>query len=170
MTDLTCPNCKEEISQVEITCENCNYPLAGTEKEKAVFIGQQIANKSKIGDAKGAQGKAQKILYIIGAFQLFNAFRAYNNGLNTEDIIFYIVLGGVLMAFGFLSSKKPLLFISLAFAIMLGYYALLFSINPEYLFQGIIWKAITLGFLGYGAFGAMEERDIKKKSKFLNKS
>lgn len=170
MTDLVCPNCKEEISQVEINCENCNFPLAGTEKEKAVFIGRQIANKSKIGDAKASQGKAQKILYIIGAFQLFNAFRAYSNSLDFSSVLFYVILGGLLILFGFLSSKKPLLFISLALAIMLGYYALLYSINPEYLFQGSIWKVITIGFLGYGIFGAMEEQDIKKKNKFLDKS
>lgn len=170
MTETKCPNCKEEVSQVEIYCENCNFPLSGTEKEKSIFIGRQIANKSKIETAKESQGKAQKILYLVGAFQLFNAFRAYSNSLDSSSIIFYIILGSLLVLFGFLSSKKPLLFISLAFVMMLGYYAFLYSINPEYLFQGILWKIVTLGFLGYGSFGAIEEQDIKKKNKFLNKN
>ena len=43
--ELKCPNCKEAVSQVEIECENCKFPLAGTEKEKSIFIGKQIANK-----------------------------------------------------------------------------------------------------------------------------
>lgn len=170
MTEIKCPNCKEEVSQVEINCENCNFPLAGTEKEKSIFIGKQIANKSKIGDAKESQGKARKILYIIGALQLLNAFIAFNSGLTTADVVFYVILAVLLILFGYLSSKKPLLFISLGFALMLAYYALLYSINPEYLFRGSMWKVVTLGFLGYGIFGAMDEQDIKKKNKFLDKS
>ena len=134
------------------------------------LIKQLLTNPVRIETAKESQGKAQKILYIIGAFQLFNAFRAYSNFLDSSSIIFYIILGSLLILFGFLSSKKPLLFISLAFVIMLAYYTFLYSINPEYLFQGILWKIVTLGFLGYGVFGAMEEQDIKKKNKFLNKN
>ena len=120
MTDINCPNCKEDISQIAINCENCNFPVSGTEKEKSIFIGRQIANKSKIETAKESQGKVQKILYVIGAFQLFNAYRVYAISLDFNSALFYIILGSILGLFGFLSSKKPLIFLSLALLIMLS--------------------------------------------------
>ncbi len=169
MEEQKCPNCKEEISQIEIECENCKFPLAGTEKEKSIFIGKQIANKSKIGDAKESQGKAERILYIVGAFQLFNAFRAYSAGFTKQDVVFYIILGITLIVFGFFSSKKPLLFLTLALLLILGYYVLLYSISPEFLFQGIIWKLVIIGFLGYGIWNTLEAQSLKKKNKFLGK-
>lgn len=169
METQKCPNCGIQISQVEINCENCGYPLSGTDKEKSIFIGKQIANKSKIGDAKESQGKAASILYIVGGFQIFNAFRAYSGGFAKEDIIFYVILGILLIVFGLFSSKKPLLFLSLALLLILGYYALLFSINPEFLFQGIVWKIIIIAFLGYGIWNTIEAQNLKKENKFLNK-
>lgn len=167
MTEIKCPNCKEEVSQVEIECTNCSFPLAGTEKEKAIFIGQQIANKSKIGDAQESQSKTQKILYFTGAFQLFNAFRAYNGNLETSDIVFFIILGSLFIVFGFLSSKKPILFISLALGLILCYYALLYFINPQLIFQGIVWKIVIIAFLIYGIYSAFEEKRLKKMYNYL---
>ena len=71
---------------------------------------------------------------------------------------------------GYLSSKKPILFLSLALVLMLGYYTLLYAINPEFLFKGILWKIVIIAFLVYGIWNANEARMLKKKHAFLNKS
>ncbi len=164
-----CPNCKEEISQVEIDCENCGFPLSGTEKEKAIFIGRQISNKSKIGDAKESQEKAQRILYIIGGFQIINGILVYFNTKSIVDVTFYITLGILLGVFGYFSSKKPILFLSLALILILSYYGLLYLINPEFILRGILWKVVIIGFLCYGIWNSMEAQQLKKKNKFLDK-
>ncbi len=169
MTPLECPNCNEDVSQIEIVCSNCNFPLAGTEKEKSIFIGKQIANKAKIGDAKESQQKAQRILYFIGAFQLYHAFIAYRRFGSIEDVVFYIILGVLLAVFGYFSSKKPILFLSIALAIILCYYLLLFLINPELVFRGGVWKVVIIGFLGYGIWHALEAQKLKKENNFLKK-
>lgn len=136
-------------------------------KRKISFIGQQIVNKSKISSAKEYQGKVQNILFIIGGFQLFNAFRAYSNNLGIENVLFYILLGALLIVFGFFSKKNALLFTCLALVIILLYYLLLFINNPAFLFSGIIWKVATITFLVYGITKSLEERSIKKKHNFL---
>ncbi|MEW4922180.1 hypothetical protein [Algibacter sp. 2305UL17-15] len=167
--DINCPNCKEEVSQVEIDCENCGFPLSGTDKEKSIFIGRQISNKAKIGDAKESQAKAKKILYVIGALQLANAFLVYGQTKSFDDAIFYFVLAVLFGVFAYLSPKKPILFLSLALALLLGYYAFLYFIDPELIFRGILWKIVFVSFLVYGIWNANEERELKKKHSFLNK-
>lgn len=167
MIENECTNCKASISQIEFECSNCGFPISGTEKEKAVFIGRQIVNKSKIENAKTSQNKVRLILYVIGAFKLLNAFLAYNQGLTLTDCLFYIVLGLLFIVFGYLSPKKPLIFISLALILLLGYYLLIYLISPEYLFQGIIWKFVSIAFLVYGIINSLEERQLKKNNKFL---
>ena len=168
MEELFCPNCKESISKIEFECSNCKYPLSGTDKEKAVFIGRQISNKSKIDDAKTSQNKIRIILYIIGGFQLLNALMAYLNGYDMGSYLFYFILGSIFILFGYLSPKKPLVFISLALILLLAYYAFLYSINPRYLTQGLIWKIISVSFLVYGIVKSLEERQLKKQNKYLN--
>lgn len=167
--ELNCPNCKEDVSQIEFECSNCGFPLSGTDKEKSIFIGRQISNKSKIGDAKVSQVKAQRILYIIGAFQLLNAILTYYNTKSATDAVFYIILGLLLGAFGYFSSKKPILFLSLALTLILCYYMLLYLINPELLFRGILWKMVIISFLGYGIWNSLEAQQLKKKNNFLGK-
>lgn len=169
MTEQKCPYCKEEVSQVEINCENCGYPLSGTDKEKSIFIGKQISNKAKIGNAKESQAKAQKILYIIGAFQLFNAVFIYAQTKSVTNSVFYAVLAILFGVFAYVSPKKPLLFLSLALSLLLIYYIFLYTIDPQFLFKGILWKIIFIAFLVYGIWSANEERVLKKKHKFLDK-
>ena len=168
MNDINCPNCKTEISQIQVECDHCGFPLAGTEKEKAIFIGKQISNKSKIGDAKSSQNKVMYILYAVAAFQFFNAFRVYSNNLGLDNIIFFIILGVLFIVFGFLSPKRPILYISLALLLLLGYYTLLYISNPMFIMQGIIWKVLVLAVLFYGLALSLEEQKLKKKHKFLN--
>lgn len=167
---LICPNCGTEVSQIEIFCDHCKYPLAGTDKEKAIFIGKQISNKSKIGDAKDSQHRVSIILYIVALFMFLNAFLVYKNLHSLVDAIIYSVLGIILIVIGILAPKKPILFISMALFIMISYYALLFIIDPQYLFQGIVWKIVIISSMIYGLIHAIEARRLKKNHKFLKES
>ena len=167
-TALVCPNCDSDVSQIEVFCDYCGYPLAGTEKEKAIFIGKQIANKSTIGDAKDSQHRVSIILYIVAVFMFLNAFLVYTNLNSLIDAIIYSALGIVLIVIGVLAPKKPILFIAIALFVMLSYYTLLFIIDPSYILQGIVWKIVILASLVYGLIHAIEARKLKKKHKFLN--
>ena len=164
---LSCPNCDFDVSQIEIECSNCNYPLAGSEKEKAIFIGRQISNKSRIGDAKTAQKKVRAILYIIGGFLLLNACVALYNDFDLVSILFYFILGFTMLGFGYLSPKKPLIFISLALGLLILYYFILYLLDPMFLFQGILWKFVAVAFLLWGLVQSYSEHQLKKKNQFL---
>ena len=167
MNENYCPNCKEEISQIEFECTNCKFPLSGTEKEKSIFIGRQISNKSKISSAEEHQGKVSRILYLVGAFQLLNAYISYSKNYGFENTMFYVILGLLLVVFGYFSTKKPLLFITLALGLILGYYTILYINNPEFLLRGILWKIVIISFLIYGIVQSLQEQKLKKENGFL---
>ena len=37
-TALVCPNCDSDVSQIEVFCDYCGYPLAGTERKKQFLL------------------------------------------------------------------------------------------------------------------------------------
>jgi hypothetical protein len=162
--ELFCPNCKLDISQIEFECGSCKYPLSGTEKEKAIFIGKQISDRSKISSAVSGQKKVQRILYIIAAFQLLNGLMVYFRLSLVGDAIFYTILATILAVLAYLSPKKPLLYISIALGIILLYYLLLALIDINFLIQGMLWKFATISFLAYGLVQSYEAEKLKKNN------
>lgn len=165
MTEHICSYCKSEVSQVEVHCENCGFPLSGTEKEKAIFIGQQTLRKSKVAGSEKMVGKTRIILYIVAGFQVFNGLLAYFMFNSFIDLFLHFIIGGMLAVFSYLSPKKPILFVSLALCVILFYYLLLYLANPLFLFQGIIWKFAIVMALLYTLYDAIESRNLKKKYK-----
>ena len=161
--NLICPSCNEEVSRISVYCENCKFPLSGTDKEKAIFIGQQTLNKSKIDNSESVIKRTQIILYVVVGFQVLNAFLVYYNFESVIDTVFYLVIGLILGVFAFLLPKKPIVFIISALAVILGYYLLLFLANPFLLYSGILWKCIIVMALLYALYTVVESQKIKKK-------
>ena len=165
MEENKCSYCKAEVSQVEVFCESCGFPLSGTDKEKAIFIGQQTLRKSKIDNSAKMIGKTRIILYVVAGIQVLNAVLVYVRFSSVIDVIFYLVIATFLATFGYLSPKKPILFVSLALCVMLGYYLILFLANPMLLYNGIIWKFAIVMALLYTLYDAIESHNLKKKYK-----
>lgn len=158
-----CPHCGAEVAKVAIICEDCKFPIAGTEKEKAIFIGQQTLNISKVGSAEEVVKRTQIILYIVAAFKVLSAFLVYSNFKSIPDTVFYLVIAVILIVFGYLLPKKPIVFIIASLAIILGYYLLLYILNPILVYSGIMWKFATVGALLYALYTVVESQKIKKK-------
>ena len=76
----------------------------GTEKEKAVFIGQQILNKGAVTETKDRIKTARIILWIIGGVNILLAF--FVDPLLGRSTI---ITGLIFIGFGFLTYKKPLI-------------------------------------------------------------
>jgi hypothetical protein len=165
MEENICSYCKAAISQVEVHCESCGFPLAGTDKEKAIWIGQQTMRKSKVDNSTKMVGKTRIILYVVAGLQLLNAILVYVKYSSIVDAVFYLVIAVLLATFGYLSPKKPILFVSLALVVILGYYFLLFLADPMLLYQGIIWKFAIIMALLYTLYDAVESYNLKKKYK-----
>ncbi|AXG68816.1 hypothetical protein KORDIASMS9_01032 [Kordia sp. SMS9] len=162
-TQNKCPHCRAETAQVAITCEACKFPIAGTEKEKAIFIGQQTMNISKVVSAGEVVKKTQIILYIVAGFKALSAFLVYYNFNSVIDAVFYLVIALILAVFSYLLPKKPVVFILSSLAVILGYYLLLFLVNPRLLYSGVLWKFATVMALLYALYTVVESQKLKKK-------
>ncbi|MFK7748371.1 MAG: hypothetical protein AB8B65_08280 [Kordia sp.] len=158
-----CPHCGVEVAKVAIICEDCKFPIAGTEKEKAIFIGRQTLNISKVASSEEVVTRTQIILYIVAAFKVFSAFLVYSNFKSVSDTIFYLVIALILGVFAYLLPKKPVVFILASLGVILGYYLLLYLLNPILVYSGILWKFVTIGLLLYALYTVVESNKIKKK-------
>ncbi len=161
--DPICPNCKQEVSRIAVDCENCKFPLSGTAKEKAIFIGQQTLNKSKIDNSAQVIRRTQIILYVIAGLKVLSGILSYIQYDSVFDLIFFLVIAAILATFGFLMPKKPVLFIVLSLGVLLLYYTLLFLIDPMLIFRGILWKFAFVGALLYALYTVVESQKLKKK-------
>ncbi len=164
---ITCPVCKTNYDNEPEKCLKCEYPFNGTEKEKSIFIGQQIFKKETISEAKAHIKKARIILWVIGGlFLLMSGFLAYN-GMPSASFLGGLILGGIFLGFGFLSYKFPFISILLPFIILFLFYVTMAIIDISTLLQGLIWKIIFMTGLGYALFSMIQAEKIKKESKFL---
>lgn len=158
-----CPHCGAEVAKVAIICEDCKFPIAGTEKEKAIFIGRQTLNISKVVSAEEVVKRTQIILYVVAAFKVLTAVLIYSNFKIIFETVFYLVIALVIAVFAYLLPKKPIVFILASLAVILGYYLLLFIVNPVMLYNGILWKFAIVGALLYALYTVVESQKIKKE-------
>lgn len=158
-----CPHCGAEVAKVAIICEDCKFPIAGTEKEKAIFIGRQTLNISKVASAEDVVKRTQIILYVVAVFKVITAVLIYSNFKMVFETVFYLVIALVIGVFAYLLPKKPIVFILTSLAVILGYYLLLFIVNPVMLYNGLLWKFIIVGVLLYTLYTVVESQKIKKK-------
>lgn len=155
---LICPSCKSTCFELDEKCEICNFPLKGTEKEKAVFIGQKYAKKQKADDGEKAINKNRNLLFVIGGFNIvLSPVLFVMNRLQIGDVILNLILGLIFIGLGLLAKIQPLVSFILAFILLLGLYALNYIADPSTLFNGIIVKLIIIGSLIYAIVRALEK-------------
>ncbi|MCD4724127.1 MAG: zinc-ribbon domain-containing protein [Bacteroidales bacterium] len=165
---IICPTCKTNYEIQPETCTKCGFPFTGTEKEKSIFIGQQILKKGNVSDTKDRIKRARIILWIIGGLNILSPFLIYNNNpLQGIYIITGIIIGLIFIGFGFFTYKKPLISILIPLILLLLFYIIGAIAEPISLIQGIIWKVIFVSGLIYGLISIIKAEKIRKESEFL---
>lgn len=159
---LSCPSCKSLVFEPDVKCEVCAFPLKGTEKEKALFIGQKYAKNQKKADAKQAINRNKIMLFILGGFNIVVPFFKFVLARgNVFDTIWGFIVGGFFIGLGFLAKIQPLLSFVLALSFLMFGYLIEFLINPSSIFNGLIIKVIIIGVLVYGIARAVELQKSK---------
>ena len=165
---ITCPTCKTEFEIQPEICKKCRFPFTGTEKEKSIFIGQQIFKKGNVSDTTDRIKKARIILWVIGGINILSPFLIYNNDpLQGIYIITGIIIGLIFIGFGFFTYKKPFISILIPLILLLLFYIIDALADPITLIQGITWKVIFLSGLIYGLISIIQSEKIRKESEFL---
>jgi len=166
---IICPVCKSNYDSPQEICKTCNFPFSGTEKEKSIFIGQQILKKGSIDDAKVSIKRARIILFLIGGFQILNGFIFYlQNPALEREVIFQLILGLIFIGFGIFVFQNPLVFVSISLGILVSIYLVSAIIDSTTLLKGISWKAVYLFGLIYSLVKILQADKIRKQNKHLN--
>lgn len=162
-----CKICKSEIKEETAICKVCNYPLQGTDKEKASYVAKQVMQKSDVKESIKILKKSRMILFAIGAFYCIVPFiQLFETAISNIQII-SLALGLIFIGFAFLTYKMPLIALAIPLSLVLIYYITLLLTNPMYLWSGIIWKLIILMGLGYGFISVIKANKILKENKYL---
>ena len=162
----TCKNCKTEYKPEQTNCVTCRYPLGGSEDEQAVFVANQVLQKSYVSGSIERLKKARNILFVLGGFHAVFAFvPAFNPSIiDTGLNLFFGILFG---SFGFLTYRNPKIALLVPLIFMSCYYLILIMFEPLLLFSGIIWKILILTGLGYGYFSVRKSDKILKENEYL---
>ena len=174
-----CKNCKNPIEETDHICSNCKYPLKGTEKEKSIFIGQQILKKDTIKTAQNYRNFSKLILIGLGLFMIIPELIKLLNGLGSVlELIIGILIGGIFIISGFLTSKYPIgsvvtgiitIFITdviLVYVIFNSFYS--GQSDPMDIIEWFVKEAFKIGLLVYALYKTVEEKKIKEEHLNLN--
>ena len=158
-TTLTCPSCKSTCFEPDVKCEVCGFPLKGTEREKAVFIGQKYVKKQKEADGSKTVRVNQTILFIVGGLNIVIGLFSYaTNKFGSIQLIVSLILGFVFIGMGILAKFQPLIAFTIALLLLLSLYFLSYLGDPDTLARGILWKIIIIGCLIYGIARSIEKK------------
>ncbi|WP_346883851.1 hypothetical protein [uncultured Algibacter sp.] len=167
MKGRMCPTCKNESLPDSNICEKCEFPFNGTEKEKSIHIGRFIGKKGIIIDSEDSLTKSQNLLYFAAGFYILGVIINFSLLLNNIfTLLLNITIIIIIAGSGILLKKSPLLFLIIPLAVLLTLYIFNFIINPNTLFEGIIFKLLILSSLFYSIYNYISSEKFKKKYNF----
>jgi hypothetical protein len=159
---MTCPTCKSTYEHSVDTCTKCGFPFNGTESQKSNFIAQQILKVGHLDDAAESVKTAKRVLFIIGAVNIFSSF------LNPASMLFGLVIGVGFIVFGFLVEKSPFLFLVIPLTLLVMFYLADAIFDPSTLVRGFIWKIALVTALIYAIVRVKRAEKIRKESQYLS--
>jgi hypothetical protein len=166
-TDL-CASCSVKISTEDTFCNNCGYPLKGTEQEQKDFLTQVAINEIDMADYQNKikQG-GTSLYYVAGVFALGTLVDLYQTR-DQENLpvimIIDLIIVGIFVFLGGWSRKKP--FAAMVSGICLYGIVILLTVigDPVNIVRGIIFKIIIISLLVKGIRAAMDIEKMKKET------
>lgn len=169
-----CNNCKTEAIPSEETCSICHYPISGSEKEKGVFIANQVILKSQVKEAAEGIKVVRISLFVIAGYFLLSTIIALIIIGDFENILGFsielaigLIISGLFIFFGFMTYKRPKAATLIPLVIVLIYYTILFFLFPKDLARGIYWKAFIVMILSFGYYRVARSNYILKKHAYI---
>ncbi|WP_406683555.1 hypothetical protein N1F78_12810 [Seonamhaeicola sp. MEBiC1930] len=164
MESKICPACKNENLSRADNCQICEFPFTGSEKEKSLHIGKFISDKGIIIDSEDSLNKSRNLLFLAAGFYILGAIINYSLLLNNLfALVFNVVVILIIVVSGVLLKKSPLIFLSIPLILLITIYAINYLADPNTLINGIIFKMIILGSLGYSIYNYLASKKFKKK-------
>src|ERR1700741_710439 len=162
-----CKSCYEKVNEADAFCNNCGYPLKGTEAEQRDFIANRTSQEIDLKDYNKKIKSAGIALYWVAAACLISGLVFYavskDDSTKVGVLIVNLILTMIFVFLGAWSKKKPLA------AIISGssLYGILIILNaiadPMSILSGIWVKIIIIAALIKGIKSAIDADRIKKE-------
>ena len=160
---IKCRCCKTIVTNNDVFCPNCAYPLQGTDDEQSTFIGQFIARKNEQEEWKRQVSSATTTLIVVAILTIVGgAISAMvNRELGGETIfIISLVLAAIYFFLAWWSKKNPFGAILTGLIIYVSLHLLYAFIDPTSIIKGIIIKVIVISYMIKGIVGAAKVRNV----------
>ncbi|MEO6523466.1 MAG: hypothetical protein ABIN91_17410 [Mucilaginibacter sp.] len=163
-----CSSCYTKVNEADAYCDNCGYPLKGTEIEQQNFITNRNVKEIDLEDYNKKIKSAGNALYWVAIACVLSGIILYATAaVDAEQkfatLITNLILAIIFIALGVWSRKKP--FAALVSGACL--YAIILILNaiqnPLSIISGIIIKIIIIGAFIKGIRSAIEAEKIKKE-------
>lgn len=163
MEHQTCPAYKAEATLDATACPNCFYPFNGTQKEKAVFIAEQIRNKSKVKEAKNGIKTTQIALIVLASIHFLGLLIIRDITL----LIIQMVFTALFIICAVAVKTRPVSSLVTVVSVLGAFYLFLFLFAPDAFISGVLWKIITMFVLAYALNAVLAARKAEKISPYL---
>lgn len=151
---LECNNCDSVIREEDSFCEECGYPIKGTEQDIAKFYAKRVMNKRKNNNAAEKIKSARNTLYVIAGIVLVFGLFLYFQDSDVGALLINVIVGFIYVILGSWSNRKPLVALLLGLLLYLTVIVISAIADPLTLVAGIIWKVLIIVFLAKGIYSA----------------
>lgn len=162
-----CDVCYTDINNYDSFCQNCGYPIKGTDQEKKNFISSREAKQIDLEEAHKQIKKAGYALYYIAGATLLMGFVGYvttkNPAVKNSLLIVNTVLALIYGGLGWWSSKKPLAAIISGASLFVLVLILNAIVDPLTIIQGAVLKIFMIFYFVKGMKSAIEADKLKKE-------
>lgn len=161
-----CGSCYNKVNDNDAFCDNCGYPIKGTEEEQWNFKSNRAVKEIDLADYTKKIKDAGNALFWIAGVCLLSGVIFYFSGdedLRFGILITYLILSIVFVALGGWSRKKPVAAL-ISGASLYAILQILYLISdPLNILKGIIFKIIIIGAFIKGIKSAIEAEKVKKE-------
>lgn len=160
----TCQCCKYEVSESDSFCNNCGFPLNGTDEEKGKFIGQYLTQKNTKAEIENQVKSARTTLFVVAGLMVLSGLFSLATDKEGDGgfiLIASLVIAAIFCGLAFWSNKNP--FGALLTGLIMYISLILLSIieDPIELVRGVIVKVIIISYMIKGVIGASKVRGMK---------
>lgn len=161
--EILCGSCNTQVSDTDAFCDNCGYPVKGTEEEQRFFLSERSAKEIDLIEYNSQIKKAGNTLYIIAGLWAVWGLIFYVQSHDTAELVADLVLIVLFAGLGLWSRRKPLTAIISGAALYAIVLILLAVVNPISIISGILWKIMIIGAFIRGIKAAIEVEKVKKE-------
>lgn len=164
-----CNYCKSPVAETDVFCQQCGFPLQGTEDEKHHFHHKMGFKKMQLQETNDEIRKGTNSLYVVAGFFGVYSIVYYFMNDRLEGIlpvvITNLVLAAVFVILALWSVQKPVAALISGLSLYVAVQLFNTIVEPFTLFKGIIIKVFIIIYLVKALQSALGAQKLSKALK-----